>query len=204
MLTRRVARGLTLIEAVVVMALLAIALAAVAPSVVDWVRDLRIRSAAESIKSGLSLARAEALKRNSQVGFWMVVDSASRVPTNACVLSSGSAAWVVSVSDPTGACGAVASLTVAPQLVQRSKAQENAEIVLVAAVDGAGAPVNSVQFNGLGLMAAAPPAVPSRTTIDVGSQNGQGRRLRVVVEPGGLIRLCERGVAAGDPRECPP
>ncbi|MBB5203308.1 type IV fimbrial biogenesis protein FimT [Inhella inkyongensis] len=199
MLKQEFIRGMTLIEAVVVMALLVLTLALVAPSVADWIRDLRVRSGAESIKNGLSIARAEALRRNTAVGFWMVEDTGSRIPGNACVLSSQSAAWVVSISDPTAACGAAPSLTAAPQLVQRSKAEENSTALKVAAVDDAGNSINRVIFNGLGQA----PAVATRYTIDVEATNGQGRRLRVVVESGGLVRMCEHGVAAGDPRACP-
>lgn len=47
------ARGFTLVEMVVAMAILGLMMAAVAPDVSAWMRNLRIRSQAESMQSGL-------------------------------------------------------------------------------------------------------------------------------------------------------
>ncbi|WP_282824007.1 GspH/FimT family pseudopilin [Pelomonas sp. V22] len=195
-------RGFTLIEVIVVMVIFGVLLAVAMPQASEWMRNLRLRNAAESIKNGLDLARMEALKRNSNVGFWMVEDSTSKVPTNACDVSSSSAAWVVSVSNPGGECGADPSLTTAPQLVQRSTASENAANLSVSALSATGAAANRVIFNGLGQVQTVAGS-SNIQTIDVQASSGTARRLRIVIESGGAIRTCDRDVAAEDARACP-
>lgn len=195
-------RGVSLIEVIVVLVIFSALLATVMPEIRDWMQSLKVRNAAESIKNGLDVARMEALKRNSTVGFWLVADAGSKVPGNTCALASDSPAWVVSVSNPGGECGAAASLTAAPQLVQRSTALENAAGLSVSATDNAGGAANRVMFNGLGQVLTQA-GIASIQFIDLQASSGSTRRLRVVVEPGGAIRMCDRDVAAGDPRACP-
>lgn len=194
--------GVSLIEVIVVLVIFGVLLAAAVPQASEWMRNLKVRNAAESIKNGLDLARMEALKRNSTVGFWMVEDSSSKVPTNSCAVSSSSSAWVVSVSNPGGECGADPSLTAAPQLVQRSTAAENAANVTVSALSAGGAAANRVIFNGLGQVQTVTGSTNIQT-IDVQATSGTARRLRIVIESGGAIRTCDRDVAAGDARVCP-
>lgn len=61
------ARGFTVIELMVVLAILAIVAAISAPSFTPIIARQRIKSAASSIQATLNLARAEALKRNANV-----------------------------------------------------------------------------------------------------------------------------------------
>lgn len=62
-------RGISLIEMAVVISILGIVVAAGAPAFSTWMANSQIRSTAESIQSGLQLARAEAVRRNTNVGF---------------------------------------------------------------------------------------------------------------------------------------
>ncbi|BCF98225.1 hypothetical protein PPGU19_027940 [Paraburkholderia sp. PGU19] len=65
--TRRVCRGFTLFETLVVIALLAIAATLTVPSFVAWrVRD-RVDARARALLSTLSYARGEALRRGARV-----------------------------------------------------------------------------------------------------------------------------------------
>lgn len=196
----RRSRGLTIIELVVTMVVLGLMMAAVVPTATGWMRGLRVRSAAESLRAGVELARMEALRRNGQVSFWLVSVGSSRVPDDSCALSTSSASWVVSVVDPSSACGAAPSLTDTPQLVQRSQAAESAGDVSVTALSADGTASNRVTFNGLGQVIATGSPLQ---TIDVSASVSGSRRLRVVVEPGGAIRMCDRDVGATDPRACP-
>lgn len=61
------ARGFTLIELMTVVAVVAIVAALAAPTFTQQMANFRVRSAAESIVSGVNLARAEAARRNSAV-----------------------------------------------------------------------------------------------------------------------------------------
>jgi prepilin-type N-terminal cleavage/methylation domain-containing protein len=61
--------GFTLVEMLVAVAIAALLLVMAAPQYALWIADAHIRSAAESIASGLRWAQAEAIKRNTQVEF---------------------------------------------------------------------------------------------------------------------------------------
>jgi len=63
--------GVTLIELLIGMAVLAILVTMGLPSLANWIQNSQLRSAAESIQTGLQLARGEAVKRNTFVGFTM-------------------------------------------------------------------------------------------------------------------------------------
>lgn len=63
--------GVTLIELLIGMAIVAILVTMGLPSFTTWMQNRQLRSAAESIQTGLQLARGEAVKRNTFVGFTM-------------------------------------------------------------------------------------------------------------------------------------
>lgn len=197
----RPSRGFTLVELIIAVTLLAILMAMAMPSMRDWIRGIQVRGAAESLRNGVEIARMEALKRNSSVSFWMVSDPSSKVPGASCVLSSSSGGWVVSVVDPTSACNAAPDLSVSPQLVQRSGGLENPDGLTIAAVNAAGSAATQINFNGLGQVQNAADAIQ---TINVrSSASGDGTRaLRVQVEAGGAVRMCDPAVGSSDPRAC--
>jgi type IV fimbrial biogenesis protein FimT len=66
---RRRPQGLTLIELMITIAVLAVGLALAAPSFTQQIGNYRLRTASESIINGLNYARAEAVRRNSPVSF---------------------------------------------------------------------------------------------------------------------------------------
>jgi type IV fimbrial biogenesis protein FimT len=75
-------RGFSLIELMIGVAILAILLSAVIPSFKVWIQNAKIRTAAESLKNGLQLARLEAIRRNERVFFSLVgTDSTWSVQT---------------------------------------------------------------------------------------------------------------------------
>lgn len=59
--------GITLIELLLTLTIMAIVLALGVPATARWVRDIEVRSSAESLKSALQLARSEAVSRNTRV-----------------------------------------------------------------------------------------------------------------------------------------
>ena len=63
------ARGVTLIELMITIAVLAVGLALAAPTFTQQIGNYRLRTASESIINGLNYARAEAVRRNSPVSF---------------------------------------------------------------------------------------------------------------------------------------
>jgi type IV fimbrial biogenesis protein FimT len=186
--TSRPARGFTLIEMAVTVSILGLLLAASAPSILEWLRNSRIRNVATSVQGGLQKARMEAIRRNTPVRFSLVSD--------ACALSSSGVAWVVSLNDPSGKCGQAVSETVDPMIIEKSNSGVGSGHVAVAA----GAGTNSVSFNGFGEVVGASPI----TTINLTAASGTGSRaLRLTVGIGGSVRMCDPVVTDNtDPRKC--
>lgn len=83
-------RGFNMIEMLVVLAIAGIALAIAVPNLQEMIVSARTRGVAESIQSGLLLARSEAIKRNGLMRFQLVNDMVA-----ACTASATSHFWVV-------------------------------------------------------------------------------------------------------------
>lgn len=81
----RCGRGFSLIELMVTVAVLAVGLALAAPTLSTQIANYRLRSAAEGVLNGLNFARAEAVRRNSNVSF---------------TLATGGAGWTVAQVSP--------------------------------------------------------------------------------------------------------
>ncbi len=72
----RAGRGFSLIELMVTVAVLVVGLALAAPTLSTQIANYRLRSAAEGVINGLNYARAEAVRRNSNVSFTLNSDGA--------------------------------------------------------------------------------------------------------------------------------
>ena len=71
--------GFTLIELMVALGVLAIVLSVALPNLRVMIANTQIRSVAESVRNGLQLARAEAVKRNESVRFTLNADKSWQV-----------------------------------------------------------------------------------------------------------------------------
>jgi type IV fimbrial biogenesis protein FimT len=190
-------RGFTLIELMIGLAVMGILLAVAVPAFDRFLQNTKIRNAAELTITGLNLARAEALRRNTNVRFQLVSDL-----TASCSASGSSLSWVVSLSDPAGACNAAPSDTTAPRIVQKRSALEGTAGVVAAATGGSG-----VVYTGLGRVSSG-----GLTQIDLSTMqgtcehldaNGNRRCLRILISTGGQARMCDPKVADNtDPRFC--
>ena len=205
------ARGFTLIEMVVVVAILGILVGLGASSYSAWIANSRIRTAAETLASGLSAARNEAIKRNRLVRFHLVSDLGA-----GCTLSSSGTSWVASVNDPTITAGEQCDIpisdTTAPFIVAKKSAAEQASEVTITALNGVGAPADTIVFNGLGRVMVTGNNPIARIDIDSSAiAAAQTRELRIELTtpgglPGGLIRICDPDpvitATIGDTRRC--
>lgn len=200
MLTSVRQRGFNLVEAVVTLAVLGILIAAALPSMADWIRSTHVRNLAETTQAGLQKARMEAMRRNQVVTFWLVSPATTSSPDNACATSSNSAAWVISLDNPAGACGVAPSATTAPRIVEVYGPGQGANGISVAALasDGATA-ASSVSFNGYGQTLRG---AGQLATIDIAHADASARRLRIEISNSGGIRMCDRDVVAPDLRAC--
>lgn len=198
MLIRLKQRGVTLIEMMIGLAIVALVLFVAVPSFGIFLQNSQIRNAAGSVLDGLQLARNEAIRRNSPVRFQFVSNL-----TSGCTLSTTSLAWVVSQADPTGACNAAPSDTAAPQLIQARSATEGTSNARITVAGG-----STVVFTGLGRVQGAgitqvDVTNTSGTCLYVDPTNGTMRCMRILVSNGGQSRMCDPQVtAANDPRKC--
>jgi type IV fimbrial biogenesis protein FimT len=199
---KRASRGVTLIELAVTITLLAFLLAAVSPSVVEWIRNTRIRNTATSIQAGLMKARQEAVRRNQNIRFSLVSLTNSTVMDTSCALSATGVSWVVSVNDPAGKCDQGVSDTVDPMVVDKNAGGVGGATITVAgrlADDSAAA--TSVTFNGFGRVTGASPL--GLIKVQDTSSATAYRTLHIAVGSGGTVRMCDPKVTdTADPRKC--
>lgn len=188
--------GMTLIELMVGIAIVAILFALAAPDFRTWIQNTHIRTAAEAIQNGLMLARAEAVRRNTNVRFQL-----TDTMDNGCALSTTGTNWVLSLQDPTGACATpIADPSdlnpPAPGIIQMRAGAEGSRNAVVAAGQ------SIILFNGLGRVTPVP---AGDIAIDISNPTGGAcvgvglaatpagpmRCLRIVVSTGGQVRMCD-------------
>jgi len=195
-------RGFSLIELMVTMVILVLLMVAAMPSIGTWLDNTRIRNEGDSILTGLQTARAEAVRRNQNVSFWLVQLTDPATLANDCTLSSTSGSWMVSVSSPVGYCAIAPSTTNTPMIVVGRPMGGDSTHVSVNAYQSDGTTAGSkVTFNGFGRVA-------NSDAIAVISLNGTGgatyRNLRIWLSTNGSVQLCDPNVTAtSDPRICP-
>lgn len=204
------ARGMTLIELMVGLAILAFLVVLGAPSFSSWIQNIRVRAAADGVLAGIQTAKTEAVTRNARVRFQLTTTAA-----NGCALTTVSNNWVVNIdsnNDPNevvGLCGAAPYDDGAPdagqepRILQRRGAAESAGNIVT------NASASSVVFNGLGRVVFPPGVGAGNLVINFTAPApaacapaGEIRCLRVVVTPAGQVRMCDPIAAAGDPTAC--
>ena len=89
--------GFTLIELLITMTIFAILMAAGMPAFNQWSQNSQIRTTAGSIRDGLTLARAEAVRRNATIRFQLTTTLGDD-----CAPSASGTNWVVSFDDEIG------------------------------------------------------------------------------------------------------
>ena len=190
--------GMSLIELMVGLAIVALLFGLAAPGFSVWIQNTHIRTAAEAIQNGLMLARAEAVRRNTAVRFQL-----TDTTDDSCALSTSGTNWLISLQDPTGACAtAIADPSdlnpPAPGIIQLRAGAEGSRNAAVAAGQFL------IKFNGLGRQSSEPgvtPSPPVDVNIDISNPGGGNcisatpagamRCLRVVVSTGGQVRMCD-------------
>lgn len=189
-------RGFSLIELIVGMLIFGILMALAIPAFTSWLRNARVRTAAETVLSGAQLARSEAVRRNTAVRFQLV-----STLDDTCALTTDGPNWVISLDDPAGKCATAASDTTAPRIIQSRSGAEGRSAAKLAAGQSA------LVFNSLGRL-TPPPA--NSVTIDVSNAAGEPcaadggpvRCLRIMVTIGGQVRMCDPALTSGDAQAC--
>lgn len=177
--------GFTLIELLMVIAIIVVLAALAIPGFTQMIQNSRIRAASDSILSGIQVARAEAVKRNTPVQFDLRTNSAWSVCTVPVV---------------PGACPVPDNTTT---IQSRGVNDGSSADVSVAASNG-----GPYVFNGLGaLTSPSPTAANGLVSLNLNSVASPtySRNLRVVIGAGGTVKLCDPTLSTTgtDPRRCP-
>lgn len=190
--------GVSLIELMIGLALVGILLGMGAPNLRTFMQNSEIRSAADAIQNGISLAKMEAVRRNTGVQF---------------VLGAGSS-WTVSCvtavddDDGDGAPDCPGALPTAtnPAIIQSRSLEEGSGKAEVTTTN------TSLSFDGIGRaasLAAGTNAVFNITNPTGGtcvSASGKMRCLRVIVTSAGQVRMCDPARPSNanppDPQAC--
>jgi type IV fimbrial biogenesis protein FimT len=182
-------RGFTLVELMVVIALLAMFMLYAVPSMSDYMTNSKIRNSAQALQAGLMKARAEAIRTNRPIQFFT---------TNASPPLLGSAA------NATGSNWVIADRTRpplqgGPALVESRDGREGSTTQVTQTTTQ-----DTITFNPIGGTDLIGNAVFNfshpRTTCAAGSAL---RCVSVVVNPSGRVHLCDPLITVvTDPRRC--
>lgn len=206
-------RGFSLVELMVVVGIAGILLALGAPRFAQYLRNVKLRTAAEAFMTGVQLARTEAIRINAPVEF--LLTTADPLPANVgtAAASASGTNWMVRTADLVtffdgkfGTEGSGRSSGQTPSVrINDTAAPASADPDAPPAT-----PVGSIVFNGLGRTVLPGEAVFKFNDPEAGTcvtAGGPVRCLRVIVAVGGQARLCDpalnaAAVAAGDSRGC--
>jgi len=194
--------GFTLIELLVTVTLLAILMMLAAPSMMEWVRNSKVRAVGEALQNGLREAQSESLRRSRQVVF-ALTDSKSTSASPAFTAKTDGNHWTVRAL---------------PSIAGESSAFVSSGVLTDV---GAGVTITgpaAVCFNSVGRMVAnASTALTTLTggescSVDIATPpaydialEGADRPLRVLVTLGGQVRMCDpkKTMSDANPDGCP-
>jgi type IV fimbrial biogenesis protein FimT len=158
--------GVTAVELLIAVAILAIASAIAAPSYNGFVANTQIRSTTESIRNGLQVARAEAVKRNATVAF---------------TLNTADTSWVVGCPVVSANC---------PATIQTKAAREGGAATVTVAITG----TNTISFTNLGNITAAGGQMSIVDVDNTSVPATRSNDLRIRIGAGGNIRVCDPNI----------
>lgn len=186
------ARGFTLVELMVGIALFALLFTFAYPSYTSFIQNAQIRTAAESMVNGLQLARAEAIRRNVNARFKLLNTS------NGAIIAGGTD-WEVKAA--TAAATTTFDQSVQTRLENSPTSNARVSVANAAggtpATPGTGLPA-TILFTGMGRLNSA----TAVRQIDITGASGT-RRLAIVLAPGGDVRLCDPSLSlATNPQGC--
>lgn len=200
MLKQRTSSGMTLVELMIGLAILALLLGLGVPSFSAFLANSKVRNAAEALQNGLAIARSEALRRNQNVEFVLTNDTVDLGTVATATPATNGIHWLVRAQDP---------VTGFWELVQTKSGYEGSgQIEGSAAAVQVAASNAAIVFRGLGgTQGMAGTATfdfsnPQAGACHTTSTPGPIRCLRVQVSIAGQVRVCDPSTAVPDTRAC--
>jgi type IV fimbrial biogenesis protein FimT len=199
-------RGVTMMEIMVTVAIIAVAMAVGIPNLSSWAQSAQIKSTAETILTGLQMARGEAVRQNNQVQFIFLMD-----PDN-----DGSAGWqIISASSSVPGSFLLSDGAIVAQSAAAAEMGENARLNFASSPQGSPcctspltAPIagnENVVFDAFGKVLNQ-----TITRIDVvksgdtdTTDEQKSRRRVILISSSGSPKLCRPALAASNPQGCP-
>lgn len=196
-LAQRCRGGFTLIEMMVVIAIMALLAALATPSMLGWVRNNKIRTVSDALQNGLRQAQTEATRRSRQVVFSLTDGS----PTNTSYTAKANGSnWAIS--------------TVVPADSDATAAFVEAGILRDVGSNVAISGPISICFSSIGRLVKNDTPGPTSANckaaavqydIAMSDSKAGDRPLRVLVALGGQVRMCDpaRTLSDTQPDGCP-
>ncbi len=185
-------RGMTILEIVVALVIVAMLTTLALPTYRLWIQNQNIRNAAEALSNGLQLARAEAIKRNKRVQLVLTAEAVGGTGVGYTVTE------LIQTSANVFTCGQLISV------------RDNNEGARTARLTLTPLDATTVTFGPLGSVVdgddcATAGAGNPITQIDIGPRDAtitDARALRTTIGAAGSVRTCDPAAATGDPRAC--
>jgi type IV fimbrial biogenesis protein FimT len=213
LITKDNLKGMSLVEILIAVAIVAILFAAAAPDFSSWMQNTKIRNAAEAMQNGLNLAKSEAVHRNAVAQFvscggssWDVIASSSVANTNVCASGTATTGWSRVQARPAQNGSDNAVVNTAQSTIGFNGMGRQTSTTDIASATATPAPPVAVDFNVSTSLAGAACFCPAGTcgypSGITYSSTGKLRCLRVSVSSGGQVRMCDPALPASTPQGC--
>jgi type IV fimbrial biogenesis protein FimT len=189
-------KGFSLIELMMILVVLAVLITIAAPAFSTMLLNSRVRGVTESVMTGLTKARNEAIRTNRTVQF--VMTSLDPVAGNESTADSnvGTDSWIIRSVNPVDGTFS---------FVEGKRVLEGSGVSDAGGV-GVAVPASIVAFDGFGSATAGTGLFQVTSTVATSqcvSASGPIRCLNVSVSAGGQVRMCDPSVSTvGDTRRC--
>lgn len=200
-------KGFTLIELLIGLVIMGVLLALGMPAFTTWMQNVQIRNTAESFANGLQVAKAQAVRTNTNVQFIVTDSSPEAASVNSVADSATGRNWLVRELQPNG--NAITNVFV--QAWGRTEGSSNATV---------NSTLSCYEFTPLGrlnLAPAAPCVAPAASadangnfTIDMDNSKTytNKRPMRILLSLGGQVLMCDPDATAkaanpNNPQYCP-
>ncbi|RJG00085.1 GspH/FimT family pseudopilin [Noviherbaspirillum saxi] len=183
-------RGVSLIEIMIGLAIVAMLFAAAAPNYATFIQNSQVRNAADALQTGLGYAKAEAVRRNTFVQLVLGADYS----------------WTVGCQTPVVDPDADDGMELdCPATIQTRSANDGSRNAVITPTPAA---PSTIVFNGLGRTTLAANASYDITNPSGGTCAAAGGKIRclsVVVTTAGQVRMCDPALTISkptDPQAC--